>query len=133
LQRQAPANPEPPRTDLPDYERNLRSIAAVARAAGARVILMTQASTWAGPDARARQWSWMRLRRDGTYSEQQMDEALERYNDVMRSLAAEGQGQLLDLAAAVPKTLDYFYDDVHFNTRGAREGARLLAAVISPS
>ena len=55
----------------------------------------------------------------------------ELYNGFVRELAAE-QGLLLcDLSAVVPKGTAAFYDDVHFNTNGARIVAGALADCIS--
>lgn len=129
LQRSFPAIETPPRVDLNSYATNLRSILAVGRAAGARVVFMTQPTTWNSKvDPEASQWHWMRLRQGGIYREDLMDAALERYNDVMRDLAATEHVQLVDLAATMPKSLEFFYDDVHFNDAGARAAAAALAA-----
>ena len=38
---------------------------------------------------------------------------------------------LYDVAADIPKSSQYFYDDVHFNVEGARAAARGLARVVS--
>ncbi len=129
LQQSFPAIEAPPRVDLGSYATNLRSIVAVGRAAGARVVLMTQASTWNSTvDPEASRWHWMRLRQDGVYREDLMDAALESYNDVMRGLAATENVEIVDLAATMSKSLEWFYDDVHFNDAGARAAAAALAA-----
>jgi lysophospholipase L1-like esterase len=129
LQNSFPAIDAPPRMDLDSYATNLRSILAVARAAGARVIFMTQATTWNSQiDPEASTWHWMRLRQNGVYREDLMEAALESYNDVMRDVAAVEQVELVDLAATMPKSLEFFYDDVHFNDAGARVAAAKLAA-----
>ena len=52
---------------------------------------------------------------------------MERYNEALRGVAQMQNAPMLDLAAALPKSLDYFYDDVHFNVRGADTTAALLA------
>jgi lysophospholipase L1-like esterase len=135
LQRSYREVDDEPITNVAAYERNLHSIVAVARAAGAEVVLMTQASTWASDDdTDARYWHWMRLRRARTYAEAPMDSALEAYNDAMRRIAADdgngGAPGLLDLPALLPKTLQYFHDDVHFNVEGARAAAVALQPLI---
>ncbi len=128
LQNSFPPIETPPRVDLDSYATNLRSILAVGRAAGARVVFMTQATTWNSQvDPAASVWHWMRLRQDGIYREDLMDAALKSYNDVMRDLAATEQVELVDLAATMPKSLEFFYDDVHFNDAGARTAAAALA------
>jgi lysophospholipase L1-like esterase len=129
LQRSFGAADGPPRVDLESYATNLRSILAISRAAGARVVLMTQASTWnSAIDPAAKEWHWMRLRLNGTFAEDDMDAALERYNDVMRELAAEEGVELVDLGASLPKSLEFFYDDVHFNDAGAAAAAAAVFA-----
>jgi triosephosphate isomerase len=59
-----------------------------------------------------------------------MAEALEALNDEMRRLATENALPLYDLARAMPKSLAFFYDDVHFNENGAHTAAVNLAAFI---
>jgi len=131
LQNSFPPIDTPPRVDLASYATNLRSIIAVGRAAGARVVLMTQATTWNSEvDPTASEWHWMRLRQSGVYREDLMNAALESYNDVMRDLAATEDVELVDLAATMPKSLEFFYDDVHFNDAGARAAAAALAAIL---
>ncbi len=99
LQRSFEAAANPPRIDLESYATNLRSILAASRAAGARVVFMTQATTWdSDVDPEAQAWHWMRLRLNGTYPEDVMDAALEQYNDVMRDLAQQQSVELADLA-----------------------------------
>ena len=131
LQRTFEVVNTPPSVDLDSYEDNLRSILGIARAHDAGLVLMTQASTWNSTvDPAASEWHWMRLRRDGTFAEDVMDAALERYNDVQRRLAEEEGLPILDLAAELPKSLEFFFDDVHFNDAGARHAANQLAEIL---
>ena len=53
--------------------------------------------------------------------------AFARYNAATVAVAAQEGAPVFDLAAALPKSADYFYDDVHFNVRGADTAAALLA------
>jgi lysophospholipase L1-like esterase len=64
------------------------------------------------------------------YREDFMDEALESYNDVMRAIAEEHSVPVYDLARSLPKSSDYFYDDVHFNVEGAATAGEGLASFI---
>ena len=68
---------------------------------------------------------------DVRYSESTMDEALEQLNDVMREVADSMNLALYDLARSMPKSLDYFYDDVHFNTNGAHVAGIELGELIA--
>lgn len=133
LERSAPETNEPPRTDLDSYRRNLESMVGLARVHGFDLIFMTQQTTWdSSVDKNAAAWHWMRYRDGKTYSESAMNAAMERYNETMREVAQQDSVGLFDTARVIPKSLEYFYDDCHFNPRGASEAgvglARLIAA-----
>ena len=51
----------------------------------------------------------------------------------MRAVADSSGVPLCDLAVTLPKSLEYFYDDCHLNTRGAAEAGKRLAASIADS
>jgi lysophospholipase L1-like esterase len=128
LQRTIAPSDVPPRTDVPSYTRNLESIAGLAEAHGFQLVFMTQQTTWNSlVDADAGKWHWMRCRGGVTYREDLMDAALESLNDAMRGVADAYGVPLYDLVRVLPKSLDYFYDDCHFNTRGAHTVGNLLA------
>lgn len=121
-----PPKPLPHPNPTP-YAQNLATLAGIARAQGARMVLMTQATTWNTSDPRLRPWHWMLGGDDARYSEAALDSAMGRYDDATRAVGAAQAVPVFDLAAALPKSADYFYDDVHFNVRGADTAARLLA------
>jgi lysophospholipase L1-like esterase len=132
LQRGYAVVDETPPTDTLAYAQNLRSIAAVGKAAGARVVFMTQATSWgAPPEAEVVRWQWMRLRRGQTWSLDAMQGTMSRYNDAMREVAATSDAGLVDLPAHVEPTVAYFFDDCHFNVAGARAAALLLAPAVA--
>jgi lysophospholipase L1-like esterase len=118
-----------PATDPTPYEENLRTLVGAIRAQGARPVLMTQASTWNSDDPRAARWHWM-TGHPRRYPEPALDSALERFNDRTRSVAVRMGVPVLDLARVLPKRMDYFYDDVHFNPAGADRAAELLAQTL---
>ncbi|HET7460603.1 MAG TPA: GDSL-type esterase/lipase family protein [Longimicrobium sp.] len=121
-----PERPLPRRPDPAPYAENLASLAGMARAQGARVVLMTQATTWNTSDPRSRAWHWMQDVH-GRYPEADLDAVMGRYNDAMRAVGAAQGVPVFGLDRVLPKTADYIYDDVHFNVRGADTAARLLA------
>jgi lysophospholipase L1-like esterase len=136
--RGLPLSDAPPSENVRPYEENLRTLAGIARAQGVRMVFMTQATTWHVRDPRPSEWHWMvgtRVR----YREADLDAAMGRYNDAMQRAAAANGAPLFDLARAIPRTADFFYDDVHFNVAGADTTAAMLArfivdhGVISPS
>jgi len=126
-----PVSEEVPRTDLAAYRRNLITIDGVARAHGIRLIFMTQPSSWKSPiDPNIRNWHWMTHRAGKTYSEDSMDAALTSLNNVTIEVSAERDVPVLDLARSIPKSSEFFIDDVHFNVKGAREIGTQLASFI---
>ncbi len=54
------------------------------------------------------------------------------YNDVMRSVAKETGATLIDGAAVLDKVPSVYYDFCHFDARGHRMVAELVAATVSP-
>ena len=64
------------------------------------------------------------------YAEDDMHQAMERVNDSMRETANSMDVPIYDLARSMPKSTEFFYDDVHFNTNGARVAGTQLAALI---
>ncbi|MFL5539895.1 MAG: SGNH/GDSL hydrolase family protein [Longimicrobiaceae bacterium] len=124
--RARPLSDHPPRENVRPYEENLRSLAAIATAQGARTVFMTQATTWSSPDPRPGEWHWMtgtRVR----YREADLAAAMGRYNEAMKRAAAASGAPVFDLAASLPGSADFFYDDVHFNVAGADSAAAMLA------
>src|ERR1043166_2993450 len=127
-----PVSSERPRVDTSAYLTNLKSIAGVAQSHGIKLVLMTQQTTWNGPEnANLKEWHWILCRSGKRYREDFMEEALTSLNDLTRQVASQYSIPLYDLSRTMPKSRDFFYDDVHFNDRGARETAAGLAALIS--
>lgn len=126
-----PISNERPRIDPQAYANNLKTVAGVAQAHEIKLVLMTQQTTWTGPAAPGlKEWQWILCRSGTRYREDFMDEALTTLNDQTRQVAQQYSLPLYDLARTMPKSRDFFYDDVHFNDRGAQEAALGLAAVI---
>jgi lysophospholipase L1-like esterase len=130
LRKSTPVTDAKPRVDLESYRNNLRTIVGVAKSHGVSLVFMTQQSTWNGPDPAIKDWHWILHRRGVTYREDLMHEALESLNDVMRQVAASADVSTYDLARVIPKSSEFFYDDAHFNVRGAHEAGTGLASVI---
>jgi hypothetical protein len=127
----APETSTLPAVDTRAYANNLRTLAGVAHGHGIPIIFMTQQTTWASTlDPAARDWQWLLRVGEVRYPEQAMHEALEHMNDAMREIAVAMELPLYDLAKQMPKTTEYFYDDVHFNTNGARVAGIGIADVM---
>lgn len=131
LQQSTELASTPPVPNVDAYANNLRSIAGIALGHDIPLILMTQQTTWNSPsDSDARDWHWLLRVGDVRYSEIDMDRALEAMNDAVRDVAETADISLYDLAMQMPKSADFFYDDVHFNTRGARVAGMELSELI---
>ncbi len=124
----------PKRDDIPAaavtvYERNLRSTIAVARAQGARVLLVAQSARLrAGHEAEDRAWleGWT----PGLTSTGYLA-GLARYNAVAKKLGAEGAALFLDPFAGGAFPDAAFQDPVHFSPEGSDRFARALAAFLT--
>jgi len=126
-----PISDQKPRVDVTGYANNLKTIAGVARAHGIQIVLMTQLATWNSPNTpNLKEWQSMLCRGEVRYREDLMDEALEAFNNQMRQTAQQYSVPLYDLARVVPKSRDFFFDDVHFNDQGAHVAGVQLAALI---
>lgn len=129
--RAAPRADSLPEWDVAPYGDNLRTIIGAARAHGVQVVLMTQQATWnATVDQNVEQWQWMRSANGITLPADQMDAALDSVNETTRRVGRDLGVPIYDLARSIPKSLEFFYDDAHFNVRGANRAGRELAALI---
>jgi hypothetical protein len=142
LERSAPETDAVPRTDERSYATNLRTLAGIASGNQFKMVFMTQQTTWnSNVDPRAKSHHWMRYRAGVpgdspgvetgfTFKEDKMDAAMERLNDAMRTVGGQESVPVYDLARTLPKSLDFFYDDCHFNVAGAATAAKGLASFL---
>jgi lysophospholipase L1-like esterase len=120
LRKSSPISDEKPVVDIRSYKNNLETIAGIARFHKIQLVFITQQTTWnSSVDTNAQYWHWILYRNGKTYREEFMDEALESLNDIMRQISIENSITIYDLVKLIPKSLEFFYDDVHFNVKGA--------------
>ena len=62
-----------------------------------------------------------------------MQNGMKAFNQTTRKVARDSNTQLVDLAAAIPKSLDYMYDDVHYTEAGNQRLAETMAKHIIDS
>jgi hypothetical protein len=60
----------------------------------------------------------------------ELGRAMQTFNDVLMEEAARADVEAFDLAAAIPKTSEAFFDDSHFTAHGARLVAEAVAAYL---
>lgn len=117
---------------IPSFQSRVRSLIALSRANGIEPVFVTQPFFLGqGIDPT----TGMRL--DLPVWRANMNgktwwTILETYNDVTRSIAAEGDVHVIDLARLLPKDSRFFYDVMHFNTLGAETAAGLIAKGLIP-
>jgi lysophospholipase L1-like esterase len=124
----------PKRDDIPAaavavYERNLRSSIAVARAHGARTLLVAQTAR-VRPGHEAEDRTWLEGWTPGLTATGYLA-GLARYTEVARRLGGEGVALFFDPFAdgAFPDAA--FQDPVHFSPEGSDRFARALAAFLT--
>jgi lysophospholipase L1-like esterase len=107
------------------FARNLRSLAAVARAHGARLALVTQTIRIRGPQ-RTDDLKYLAQWLPGLVPEAAPGE-LERLNEAQRALRGDEGVQLVDAAAQIGWQDEDFADPLHFSDRGSERFAEYLA------
>lgn len=115
------------------FRRNLRTLIAVARSAGGAPVLATYAHPCTDDNAREHPelFSYLPGFLPGlTFAG--VKQAFDRYNEAIRSVAAEQGATLADAARLMPADPFLFVDHVHFNPRGADAFARVVAESILP-
>ena len=111
------------------FDRNVRSLAGIARAHGARLALVTQTIRIRRMQ-RADDLKYLAQWLPGLLSEAAPGE-LERLNQTLRAMAGDEDVQVLDAAARLGWQDDDFADPLHFSDRGSRRFAAFLAAELA--
>ena len=111
------------------YRDIIRAIVAACHENSVRCVFVTQPVLWdANISEAANQLLWMGDLEDDRYLEPApLREAMNAFNDALREVAHEMDTELVDVAS-LSGNIDYFVDDCHFTTAGAREMARVIAS-----
>lgn len=116
-----------------DYGKNLERVIELSREKNITLIFSTQPYLWKNDMSEKENSSlWMTTDfRGNFYSTEIMVEAMEKFNNKMLEVCKENPDIFcIDLEKDVPKTLDYLYDDVHFNEKGSISVAEKLGDYI---
>jgi lysophospholipase L1-like esterase len=123
---------------LADYESNLISLFSLASAHGITPIFTTQPSLWKPTmtaDEEAVDWSRLGVIGDRTpayrLSSAEVARNMDALNQRLMSVCNERGWRCIDLASKIPRSLDYFYDSVHFNEAGAEFVAKEVAQFLT--
>lgn len=129
-------------SELPDlrpalerYRRYLQSIVDEAEDRGVRLILMTQPALWKENLSQAEEeLLWLGgdapAFMDGPgaqyYTAEALADAMLAFNQVTLQVCASRGVECIDLAAGLPRTVEVFYDDVHFTDAGSAQVAEIV-------
>ncbi|MFN8393492.1 MAG: SGNH/GDSL hydrolase family protein [Bacteroidia bacterium] len=109
------------------FGQRVEKLISTCKKAGIKPILVTQALLWGDTiDPVSGVNLGNRSLLEGGNGNQRLY-VLESYNDVLRKTATQTGTPLIDLAAIMPKSTEYFYDAYHFTNAGAAKVAALLA------
>jgi len=118
---------------LKDYEKNLERVIELSKERNSSLIFMTQPYLWKEdmtPEENASLWMTYDFS-DNYYPTKTMIYSMEEFNKRLLKVCENNKDIFcIDLEKKTPKTLDYLYDDMHFNENGARLVAEEVSAYI---
>jgi lysophospholipase L1-like esterase len=111
------------------YGRLLARIAVEIRKHGAEPIFMTQAiqSIFRTDEERERLWMGEMDGGKAYVSEEQYPLILRQFNETMQEVGRKHDVHVIDLPSLIENDGSLFYDGMHFNERGARTTAEVIA------
>lgn len=113
------------------YRRILASLVDRCRAGGIKPVLCTWSRAFrAGQSGNQHALAATALANNPALSLRGLNNAFDRYNDVIREVACEKNVALVDLDRAVASGANYFVDAIHLNDAGHELVGRLIAEVI---
>ncbi len=112
---------------LEEYRGLLTRIARSAKALDVRLVLVTQPVFWRAdltPEEEGLLWlggigDFQSTSGMEYFSAVALAEAMDAYNTILLDVCRDEGVECVDLAGALPKTTEVFYDDVHFTERGS--------------
>ncbi len=107
---------------LEDYERNLDRLIEISEENNATILFATQPFLWKDNMSKTEDSAlWMTTDFNGNfYPVDTTIYSMNKFNSRLLDVCLKNKDVLcFDLEKEVPKSLDYFYDDMHFNENGA--------------
>jgi lysophospholipase L1-like esterase len=115
-----------------EFKMNQQTFINICRARKITPVLMTMANRLTEhPDALVVKLT-KGLQRDHGISYQDYKETFDLFNQAIRQVGRENHVLVIDLARAVPQKKEYIYDLVHFNNRGSKLAAAVIAKDLEP-
>lgn len=107
---------------IKSFKNNIKTLAELAKNDGATLILMTQPNIYKEKMTNEELKSLTMLNKEAIgdgirWAYKTAFSGINKYNDAIRELARELNTPLIDLDKAVPKSAEYFYDDVHYTSK----------------
>jgi lysophospholipase L1-like esterase len=127
---------------LDEYERNLQLIYEETQKQQIKLFLINQATLYKDSMSEfENSLLWMggvgdfqHEKKHAYYSTKALNKAMQLYNERMKKFCdAHPQIKFIDLVSQLPKDTSVFYDDCHFNERGARKVAEIISKSFSDS
>ena len=125
------------RDNLPDlssaieeYSRNIKAIIDLSRKKSIGVIFLTQPALWDyNYSGKSSELLWMGVSEDNReyYSPEALARGLKMYNQRLKEICRLEQVDCLDIVSLIQKDPNLFYDDMHFNEKGAEEISKIIA------
>ena len=115
---------------LGDFLKNLKEMIFIARGHKIRLILMTEPCIYQeniSTEINDKLWMGCLPKPGINLSNEFLNREMRRFNDAILGLQNEYGAEVIDLEKEIPKTLDYFYDDVHLTARGAAKAGQVIA------
>jgi hypothetical protein len=122
------------------FRRNLSTLIDLAALDGAQVVLMTEPNLFKDAMSPQEQAAAYLLNQAAVGADRQWaaitaKNGMQQYNDAIRELARSRGAALIDLDAEIPRSLEYFTDEVHYQDRTfpmvAEKVANKLAGIMS--
>jgi len=110
---------------LDEYERNITAIAHQARQRSLRIVFATQPTIWkTDMPEQEKKLLWMGEKSKNLfYTTRALAFAMEVYNRRLIETCTRLNVEYIDMANLLPRTLDVYYDDMHYTEAGAKRVA----------
>jgi hypothetical protein len=115
-----------------EFSMNLKAFAELCRCRGIIPVFMTQANRISPNPAPVVKAYIERFGRDTGLSYPEFKALYDALNEATRRVGRQNGVMVIDLAAEVPPDKHHLYDMVHFNDRGSRYAAEIIAARLKP-
>ena len=107
---------------LESFRRNLNALIDLAEKDGTRIVLMTQPNLYSDSISTGARRSLRMLNQEAVGPDRQWSygtalNGFRQYRNAVIETAAARKTVLIDLENRIPKNLEYFYDDVHYQDR----------------